>query len=242
MSNIDELERLQELKEKGALSEQEFEVEKAKILNNNREAENKSEKSKNIKKDILFIILVPVIIVFIGVIVNFIFYNTQNNSSPESAKVTSPTEIKPSVTTNTESNSTTENKTNTTNKNNTKKSIVPPTDITEDTTETISINPTTKNSSLIGRHRLIYMSGLSLDGITGYLQLNSDNTFKMYVGYNSINMELINVEGTYSILGNTISINIKREGGFDLGSQSREDTITIAEDNLAYNSIYKFSK
>ena len=45
MSNIDELEKIQELKEKGILSEEEFETEKAKILNVNSNSE------KNIKDE-----------------------------------------------------------------------------------------------------------------------------------------------------------------------------------------------
>lgn len=51
MSNIDELEEIQELKEKGILSEEEFEKEKAKILNANLNTEKtiKDEKKKESK-------------------------------------------------------------------------------------------------------------------------------------------------------------------------------------------------
>lgn len=51
MSNIDELEEIQELKEKGILSEEEFEKEKAKILNANLNTEKtiKEEKKKESK-------------------------------------------------------------------------------------------------------------------------------------------------------------------------------------------------
>ena len=217
MSNIDELERLQNLKLKGALSEQEFEIEKAKILNNDVNSQLKNNKWGNLKKDLLFIILIPVVIVTIGSIVNFIFSNNQNRNNLSRGNYYITQETNTNIATNTIEN----NKINNTNTDTAVKSE--------------------KNTSLIGKHKIIYLSGTDIKNITGYLELNSDNSFKMYASFESLNMELINIEGDYSISGNTISININREGGYDLGSQARKDIITIAEDNLAYET-YKFAK
>lgn len=117
-----------------------------------------------------------------------------------------------------------------------------------ETKNTISKNQSnlTKNevssyNSLIGKHNIIYIDGMSLSGIIGYLDLKSDNTFKMYVNYTPTNMEISNLEGTYKIYGDKITLNIIREGGYDLGSQKREETLTIAQDNLAYFNM-KFAR
>lgn len=113
----------------------------------------------------------------------------------------------------------------------------------------IGNNNTTQNtqtsnntSSIVGKHKIIYASGVDTSSISGYLELKADNTFKMYVGMPNMGVEFINIEGTYNISNDTIFINIKREGGYDLGSQARQDIIIIADDNLAYGSSYKFAK
>ena len=90
---------------------------------------------------------------------------------------------------------------------------------------------------LTGKHNLVYDVSMA----TGYIDLKVNNTFKVYVKFSPTNLELINIEGTYTIIGDKISINITKEGGYDLGSQSRKDTIIIAQDNLAYLNM-KFVK
>ena len=113
--------------------------------------------------------------------------------------------------------------------------------------ETTSKNNTTTNNDLLtdvaltGKHNLVYVDGTDVSMATGYIDLKVNNTFKVYVKLNATNLELMNIEGTYKISGDKISINITKEGGYDLGSQSRKDTIIIAQDNLAYASM-KFAK
>ncbi len=52
MSNVDDLERLQKLKEQGVLNDEEFEIEKKKILNNNGEKTNITSKISELKDNI----------------------------------------------------------------------------------------------------------------------------------------------------------------------------------------------
>lgn len=74
---IKEIENLQKLKESGALTEDEFKVEKEKILNSNVTTNKNSDNSK-IKKT--FIILGIVVLVIIGVVIFFVIKNKSNNS------------------------------------------------------------------------------------------------------------------------------------------------------------------
>lgn len=113
-----------------------------------------------------------------------------------------------------------------------------PNQITQDNT---SKTESVTNNNLVGKHNIVYIDGIDISNITGYLDLKNNNSFKMYVYYPYINMEITNIEGTYRILGDKIILNITKEGGYDLGSQKREETITIAQDNLAYSNM-KFAK
>lgn len=297
MSKIDELEKLQKLKESGALSEEEFSAEKAKILN--------SEQHK--KKSHTGLIIVVVIAIVIGGLC--LLSNNIWKSSGKHEK---------SFTTNsrdTNNNNDTNNNSQSTNKyesqikdkwkktlplNSTKglkcavysinqqtlyleydlgiciidenndvnrymdgdiKYISAQINISNarngnsgyiymtvskfesliENSEDTSASKKSTNTLLEGNHKIVYVEGIgtNVSDVTGYIKLNTDNTFKIYVKYNSL--ELMNIEGTYTITGDKISINIAKEGGYDLGSQSRKDEIIIAQDNLAYANM-KFAK
>lgn len=97
------------------------------------------------------------------------------------------------------------------------------------------------SNNLVGKHNIVYIDGIDISNVTGYLDLKNNNSFKMYIYYPYINMEITNIEGTYRVSGDKIILKITKEGGYDLGSQKKEETITIAQDNLAYSNM-KFAK
>lgn len=67
MSKVDDLEKLLELKEKGALTEEEFEQEKLKLLNDNIDTNKQiNNKKKIINKKLMFIISIVLIILSIS--------------------------------------------------------------------------------------------------------------------------------------------------------------------------------
>lgn len=76
MSNIDELERLQKLKENGTLTEIEFETEKQKILNGKNTTIRQEKKNKKRMAKIFFILTV---ISAIGIIIAIVLYMPYGN-------------------------------------------------------------------------------------------------------------------------------------------------------------------
>ena len=199
MGRLDDLNKLQNLKASGAISEEEFTIEKNKLLKNNKN------KPKSHFGVILFLIIMLGVIVILCIILSNKFNNIGKN-----VNYYERSDIFNVANTNESS----------TNINNTQ----------------------TNNKPLVGRHNIVYYNGFSdLSDFLGYLKLNENNTFKIYINYTPLNTEIVNIEGTYKLSGSSIVIKITKESGFDLGSQSREDTITIAQDNLIYREI-KFDK
>ena len=199
MGRLDDLNKLQNLKASGAISEEEFTIEKNKLLKNNKN------KPKSHFGVILFLIIMLGVIVILCIILSNKF-----NKIGKNVNYYERSDIFNVANTNESS----------TNINNTQ----------------------TNNKPLVGRHNIVYYNGFSdLSDFLGYLKLNENNTFKIYINYTPLNTEIVNIEGTYKLSGSSIVIKITKESGFDLGSQSREDTITIAQDNLIYREI-KFDK
>lgn len=219
MDKYDRLQKLQALKENGTISEEEFANEKNKIL---------SEPPDSTKgKKILSICIA--LAIGIGALVGIqAVVNSSNKSSSEQANYATNQYLR----------------NNNLSSQNTTINLNPNTLTTSELTPTPTSTPnsiTPAPSSLIGSHRLVYLDGLDLSTISGYLTLKSDKTFKIFVNYTTISMELTNIEGTYEITGDKISLKITKEGGFDLGSDSRIETITVTQDNLAYSNM-KFAK
>ena len=197
MDKYEKLVQLQKLKDGGSISQEEFEIEKNKILN---------EKTK--KKMPMWLCIIIALIITIGIIA-FFGSMAENDFNQKSNKYAQNVKITPS-------------------------------DLSDNTYNN-SNNTSTKSGELIGKHNLIYVDGIDISSYNGYLELNSDSTFKIYAKSKNISMELMNIEGTYTVSSDTISIKVNKEGGYDLGSRTYNDTITIASDNLAYLNM-KFSK
>ena len=197
MDKYEKLVQLQKLKDGGSISQEEFEIEKNKILN---------EKTK--KKMPIWLCIIIALIITIGIIA-FFGSMAENDFNQKSNKYAQNVKITPS-------------------------------DLSDNTYNN-SNNTSTKSGELIGKHNLIYVDGIDISSYNGYLELNSDGTFKIYAKSKNISMELMNIEGTYTVSSDTISIKVNKEGGYDLGSRTYNDTITIASDNLAYLNM-KFSK
>ena len=197
MDKYEKLAQLQKLKDGGSISQEEFEIEKNKILN---------EKTK--KKMPIWLCIIIALIITIGIIA-FFGSMAENDFNQKSNKYAQNVKITPS-------------------------------DLSDNTYNN-SNNTSTKSGELIGKHNLIYVDGIDISSYNGYLELNSDGTFKIYAKSKNISMELMNIEGTYTVSSDTISIKVNKEGGYDLGSRTYNDTITIASDNLAYLNM-KFSK
>ena len=198
MDKYEKLVQLQKLKDGGSISQEEFEIEKNKILNENTK-----------KKMPIWLCIIIALIITIGIIAFFGSmaendFNQKSNEYVQSIKNKYPSDI-------------------------------------SDNTYNNSNNTSTKSGELIGKHNLIYVDGIDISSYNGYLELNSDGTFKIYAKSKNISMELMNIEGTYTVSSDTISIKVTKEGGYDLGSRTYNDTITIASDNLAYLNM-KFSK
>ncbi len=71
MGKIEDLESIKRLKDSGSLTEEEFKIEKQKILNENGEKENiKTDKSNPKKIIIIFIIILACIFIAIPIIIN----------------------------------------------------------------------------------------------------------------------------------------------------------------------------
>ena len=197
MDKYEKLVQLQKLKDGGSISQEEFEIEKNKILNENTK-----------KKMPIWLCIIIALIITIGIIA-FFGSMAENDFNQKSNKYAQNVKITPS-------------------------------DLSDNTYNN-SNNTSTKYGKLIGKHNLIYVDGIDISSYNGYLELNSDGTFKIYAKSKNISMELMNIEGTYTVSSDTISIKVNKEGGYDLGSRTYNDTITIASDNLAYLNM-KFSK
>lgn len=98
---IKEIEKLQKLKESGALTDDEFKVEKEKILNSNVTT-NKISDNSTIKKTYIIIGII-VLVAIIGVVIFFVIKNRYNNTEPTSSE-TNRSEIDNQVSTDSSSN------------------------------------------------------------------------------------------------------------------------------------------
>lgn len=77
MTKYEEIEKLQELKENGTITQAEFEVEKQKMLNN-KERKNKKKDKKKIIKIVIAILISIVVIIGSFFLIKFISINAQN--------------------------------------------------------------------------------------------------------------------------------------------------------------------